>query len=183
MLLEIEMNISASECGIQSHVSPEDIFRSPEALACEWFEGLTPVNGSRQVERYQDCLRWCVRAVTLVTGVEGRLILAKTKGTSEAAFARQLVCYFLNTVMGINLSRVSRLISRDRSTVSYAITTIENLRGDNAQLELEFDRMYSAIILAIGEPVHPDRGEAPKDGRYRMKNFNQRYKKEGGGGV
>ena len=163
--------MNASECAVIGHVPDEDILQSPEVLAVEWFNQLECVTGIKKRNRERDCLRWCVQGGVLVSGVDGQLIMSKSKGVAEISFARQIICYLLSTLMNINMSVIGRLMGRDRSTVSYAVMTIEDLRDSDPQLEQEFDRIYSAIILAIGDPIEPDGEQEHVDGRSHMKRF------------
>jgi len=71
-----------------------------------------------------------IAAVGLEFGIPHTLIDNRTKGTSRAAFGRQLAMYLLNVVYDVNLSRVARVFNRDRSTASHACHVIEDQRED-----------------------------------------------------
>ncbi|PHR94339.1 MAG: chromosomal replication initiator DnaA [Robiginitomaculum sp.] len=69
-------------------------------------------------------------AVAIEFGVASPRLFSKTKGPSHLSFARQVAMYLVHIVYQINLSRVARSFSRDRSTVSYACNVIEDCRED-----------------------------------------------------
>ncbi len=68
--------------------------------------------------------------VAIEFGVASPRMFSKTKGPSHLSFARQVSMYLVHVVYQINLSRVARAFSRDRSTVSYACNVIEDCRED-----------------------------------------------------
>ena len=94
-----------------------------------------------------------VAAVALEFGVSGSCIFSKTKGPTHLSFVRQVSMYLLHTLYQINLSRVARAFSRDRSTVSYACNIIEDCREDMCfddkivRLETFLDR---EMLLGMG---------------------------------
>lgn len=69
-------------------------------------------------------------AVSLDFGIADCGVYSETKGTSRASFARQMAMYLTHIVYEINLSRVARAFSRDRSTAVHACRIIEDSRED-----------------------------------------------------
>lgn len=69
-------------------------------------------------------------AIALEFGIPHDRIFSTTKGPHEVAFARQIGMYLLNVVYDINLTRVARAFSRDRSTAAHACRVIEDSRED-----------------------------------------------------
>lgn len=59
-------------------------------------------------------------AVALEFGIPDVEVYSRTKGNSRSSFARQIAMYLTHIVYEINLSRVARTFSRDRSTASHA---------------------------------------------------------------
>ena len=69
-------------------------------------------------------------AVALDFGVAECSVYSETKGTARASFVRQVAMYLTHIVYEVNLSRVARVFSRDRSTVVHACNIIEDSRED-----------------------------------------------------
>jgi chromosomal replication initiation ATPase DnaA len=69
-----------------------------------------------------------LEAVARETGVPVETILARTRGTADAAFARQLLMYLLNVGLGRSFDEIALLLDRDRKTVTHACAVIEDLR-------------------------------------------------------
>lgn len=83
--------------------------------------------GVRDLERMH---ARCVGAASLLTGLAEAEICIAGRGAAEAAFARQLVMYPLHICGELSLSEVGRLVGRDRTTVTYAVTRVEDARDD-----------------------------------------------------
>lgn len=88
-----------------------------------------------------------IAAVGLEFGIPHTLIDNRTKGTSRAAFGRQLAMYLLNVVYDVNLSRVARVFNRDRSTASHACHVIEDHREDPV-LDAKISRLENFLTGA-----------------------------------
>ncbi|MEE9348228.1 MAG: helix-turn-helix domain-containing protein [Robiginitomaculum sp.] len=69
-------------------------------------------------------------AVALEFGIPDIEVYSRTKGNSKNSFARQIAMYLTHIVYEINLSRVARTFSRDRSTASHACRVVEESRED-----------------------------------------------------
>lgn len=69
-------------------------------------------------------------AVALEFGIPDVEVYSRTKGNSRSSFARQIAMYLTHIVYEINLSRVARTFSRDRSTASHACKVVEESRDD-----------------------------------------------------
>lgn len=70
-------------------------------------------------------------AVALEFGIPDVEVYSRTKGNSRSSFARQIAMYLVHIVYEINLSRVARTFSRDRSTAAYACKVVEDSREDD----------------------------------------------------
>lgn len=68
--------------------------------------------------------------VAIEFGIASQDLFTRTKGPAHLSFARQVAMYLMHIVYQVNLSRVARAFSRDRSTVSYACNIIEDCRED-----------------------------------------------------
>lgn len=69
-----------------------------------------------------------VSTVSKSTGIAPTQIVSANKGAPYVARCRALVAYILSTEMQLTDAQIGKLLSRDRSTVSHAVTVIENLR-------------------------------------------------------
>ncbi len=98
-----------------------------------------------------------IAAVALEFGIPHTLICNRTKGTSRAAFGRQVSMYLLNVVYDVNLSRVARVFNRDRSTASHACHVIEDLREDPMLDEKIFK--LEDFLKDAPRPAHTGGGE------------------------
>lgn len=90
--------------------------------------------------------------VAQVFGV-GRLELGlSTRGRAPAAEARQVAMYLAHTSLGMPMSGVGTLFSRDRTTVAHACEVVEDRRDDPA-----FDRALELLewtVLALLSQRH-----------------------------
>jgi len=59
-------------------------------------------------------------------------VLAPTRGSPQAAFARQTAMYLAHVVLGRSVSEIGVLFGRDRTTAAYACRMIEERRDDPA---------------------------------------------------
>lgn len=78
-------------------------------------------------------------------------ILARGRGSVEAAFARQVSMYLTHVAMEMSLSRIAAAFDRDRSTVGHACHLIEDRRDDP-----EFDAWIAQLeesARAAPDPV------------------------------
>ncbi len=73
-----------------------------------------------------------------------REVASATRGTSQAALARQAGMYLAHVACGLSLTEVGRLYARDRTTVAHACAVIEDRRDDPS-----FDRAMSALEYAV----------------------------------
>lgn len=62
----------------------------------------------------------------------------------RAVLARQVAMYLLHVACGLSLGRVSAAFGRDRTTVAYAVRTLEQRRDESA-----FDRWIEALEDAL----------------------------------
>lgn len=71
-------------------------------------------------------------------------VASATRGSSQAALARQVAMYLAHVVCGLSLTEVGRLYGRDRTTVAHACALVEDRRDDPI-----FDRAMSALEYAV----------------------------------
>jgi chromosomal replication initiation ATPase DnaA len=101
---------------------------------------------------------WVLVLVANLYGVPVEDLRGGTRGCAKAAFARQLAMYLMHSVYGLSLRQVAGRIGRDRSTVSYAVRLIEELReepvfdGQMARLEnlLREAVQFEAVAGGVG---------------------------------
>lgn len=105
----------------------------------------TPVGRLRD-----DCARarFACDAVGFALGLPDCL-LQPSRGSADAAFARQMAMYLCHVGFGISISRVALAFGRDRSTVAHACHLVEDRRDDPA-----FDQLLCALEQAVrGAPA------------------------------
>ena len=81
------------------------------------------------------CARLCrllATAVAATFAVPLEEVLAPTRGSPQAAFARQTAMYLAHVVLGRSVSEIGVLFGRDRTTAAYACRMIEERRDDPA---------------------------------------------------
>src|SRR3954454_19523810 len=74
--------------------------------------------------------RWVAFCVARDFGLEPAALFAPTRGTSRAAFARQVAMYLAHTAFALSFEAISRGFDRDRTTVSHACHVVEDGRDD-----------------------------------------------------
>lgn len=72
-----------------------------------------------------------------------------TRGFAHVAFARQAAMYLAHIALGLSLTDVGRIFSRDRTTVAHACVVVEDLR-DDWQLDRVLDLLGWCIRQSIG---------------------------------
>lgn len=82
--------------------------------------------------------------VSYVTGVSADDIVGETRGSAEAAFARQIAMYLTHVAFEMSLSRVALAFGRDRSTVAHACHLVED-RRDDTEFDATLDRLEQAL--------------------------------------
>lgn len=78
-----------------------------------------------------------------------RLLVHVSRCQADTARARQLAMYLAHVAKGISLTAIGMAFGRDRTTVSYACSLIEDLR-DDAQFDAELERL-EAVLMGAGE--------------------------------
>jgi chromosomal replication initiation ATPase DnaA len=71
-------------------------------------------------------------------------MLSARRGAAEVARARQVAMYLLHTSLSIAYADIAGMFARDRTTVSHACRTIEDLRDDP---------MHDDMIMRLEEMV------------------------------
>lgn len=99
----------------------------------------------------------CDHVIALVSrhkNVPIHVIMHATRQGFAAARARQLAMYLAHVVYGCNLTEIGEAFGRDRTTVSYACSLIEDMRDDphfDAEVcSLEQQLQDSAAIAGAG---------------------------------
>ena len=73
-----------------------------------------------------------IEVVALVTRIDPREIMTETRNAAPAARARQIAMYLAHTGLNWTQARTGSAFGRDRSTVGYACTRVEDLRENPA---------------------------------------------------
>lgn len=87
-------------------------------------------------------------AVAAVFDVTLHDLRATTRGSQQAAFARQVAMYLSHVVLGLSLTEVGNQFARDRTTVAHACAMIEDMRDDPA-LDARLDHLERAICSLV----------------------------------
>ena len=77
-------------------------------------------------------------------GVSLEALTTPNRGPAEVALARQLALYLCYVTLSLPMSRIGRLLGRDRSTVSHACAKIEDMRDDP---------VFDALVSRLEEQV------------------------------
>jgi len=72
----------------------------------------------------------------------------QTRGSPQAAFARQVAMYLSHVVLGLSLTEVGMIFSRDRTTVAHACAMIEDGR-DDPEFDARLDQLERAICSMV----------------------------------
>ena len=94
--------------------------------------------------------RLASQAVAYGLGVSPDEINAPTRGTSRAAFARQMAIYLTHVVFELSLARTAQAFGRDRSTAAYACHRVEDRRDDP-----DFDAFLDALESCLSSAPKP----------------------------
>lgn len=86
-------------------------------------------------------------------------MLACRRGSAEVARARQVAMYLLHTALSVPYGEVAAMFGRDRTTVSHACRTIEDLRDDP---------MHDELLLRLEEMVELARSMAGVGAQARL---------------
>jgi chromosomal replication initiation ATPase DnaA len=76
--------------------------------------------------------RLAQHAVAFVFNLPLDDIVAPTRGSKRAAFARQVAMYMVHTAFGVSVARTAQVFGRDRTTVAHACHLVEDRREDPA---------------------------------------------------
>lgn len=85
-----------------------------------------------RTSRDRACAQLAASAVAFSFGVTPQEVVAPTRASREAAFARQVAMYLAHIAFGLPLTRVALAFGRDRSTAAHACHRIEDERDDRA---------------------------------------------------
>lgn len=106
-------------------------------------------------DRPETAARVTAGLVGLAMGISPAEILSPCRGSTRAAFARQLCMYLLHTSLSLPYGEIARICGRDRTTVSHACRTMEDVRDDWRQDRLiqDLEEMLLAVdpLLGAGE--------------------------------
>jgi Bacterial dnaA protein helix-turn-helix len=92
-------------------------------------------------------------------GVPRDEVISELRGSSSAAFARQVAIYIAHVAFELSLARVAIAFGRDRSTVAHACHVIEDRREDEA-----FDDWIGALEASLREAPAPQRPAMAQSG-------------------
>lgn len=81
-------------------------------------------------------------------GLRLESVLMSGRGTPQESRARHIAMYLTHVGLGMSLARVARAFDRDRSTVSYACHSVEDLRDDEP-----FDDFIEQLTVGLTSVV------------------------------
>ena len=91
-------------------------------------------------------IRRVVALVSKEQNVPEKLIIHASRCRANVSRARQLAMYLSHVALGESLTAIGLAFGRDRTTVSYACSLMEDLR-DDPKIDTELDRL-EALLLA-----------------------------------
>ena len=100
--------------------------------------------------------RLALQAVAYALGVPAEEIDAPTRGSSRAAFARQMAIYLTHVAFEMSLARTALAFGRDRSTAAYACHRVED-RRDHPEFDAFLDSL-EACLRSAPDPMRHDLG-------------------------
>lgn len=105
--------------------------------------------GRHDEARRQDraCAQLAASAVAYSFGVAPHDVVAPTRRSREAAFARQIAMYLMHISFGLPLARVAEAFNRDRSTAVHACHRVED-RRDNQDFDACLDQLEACLRSA-----------------------------------
>jgi Bacterial dnaA protein helix-turn-helix len=83
-------------------------------------------------------------AIAVAFEIKARDLRSATRGTAEAAFARQVAMYLAHVSCGLSFTAIGRIFHRDRTTVAHACELIED-RRDDARVDRTLDLLEAVI--------------------------------------
>lgn len=103
----------------------------------------------RHRTRLQDlaCAQLAASAVAYSFGIAPQDVVAPTRRSREAAFARQIAMYLMHVSFGLPLARVASAFDRDRSTAAHACHRIEDER-DNRDFDTCLEQLEACLRTA-----------------------------------
>ncbi|MCU0832372.1 MAG: chromosomal replication initiator DnaA [Rhizobiaceae bacterium] len=124
----------------QSRVAAVELAAEPDGRMGEWsaawIEAASP-------ERRAEMCEAVIDLSAALFNVDSKALRRATRCDQDTARVRQIAMYFCNTTLGISLTLIGKVFSRDRTTVGHAVQLIELLRDDR-----DFD-----AIMEQGEKV------------------------------
>lgn len=82
--------------------------------------------------RAEAAARLAAEVASFALDVPQDAIMAKARGSSAVALARQVAMYLCHVAFELSISRTGEAFQRDRSTVSHACHAIEDRREDES---------------------------------------------------
>ena len=99
---------------------------------------------SREIARDRASAMFAAGLAGYALGVPTDAVLSRARGSSSAAFARQIAMYLCHVAFEFSLGRVALAFGRDRSTAAHACHVIEDRREDGG-----FDAWIDALEDAL----------------------------------
>ena len=92
----------------------------------------------------QTAVRQAALLVAQHAEIDVAMLFHRQRCRTDTARARQLAMYLAHVVLGESLTDIGLVFGRDRTTVSYACSLIEDMRDD-----VDFDRKVTDLELRL----------------------------------
>jgi len=102
----------------------------PTHPAAQPTAGARPCPGAPPRQAVEVEARFVVRLVACALQEDEAGIVATDRGSTASARAHQIAMYLLHTSLSVPYGDVARMFGRDRTTVSHACRTVEDMRDD-----------------------------------------------------
>jgi Bacterial dnaA protein helix-turn-helix len=76
----------------------------------------------------------------------------ETRGSRDAALARQVAMYLAHVGCGLSLTEVGRLFARDRTTVAHACERVED-RRESAPFDRALELLEGVLVILASRPA------------------------------
>jgi hypothetical protein len=100
----------------------------------------------------QELRRLLEQAVAPAFAVEGAELWGETRGSPDAALARQVAMYLAHVGCGLSLTDVGRLFARDRTTVAHACERVED-RRESAPFDRALELLEGVLHVLASRPA------------------------------
>lgn len=125
-------------------VRRENIFRLQTSIDLQY----ETIEDSACTVSYRDAVcGLCVKTVSMALDMPLRRLQASSRSSAEAALARQIAMYLCHTIFSLLLTEIGIYFQRDRTTVAYACSLVEDKRDEMA-FDVLLEQLESLLVEA-----------------------------------